>query len=87
MRSPYVEPRAFVITIVVSATRTSSVFDETMQAFFVKSTFPIGEGYFRVVALSPTTQYLVTEQLPYAKPKRFAACYSSGSGLDDAILS
>ena len=48
MRSPYISPRAFVITIVVSATRTSSVFPETTQAFFGKSTFPKGEGCYVV---------------------------------------
>ena len=42
---PDVPPRANIPIDVVPATRTSSVFDETMQAFFVKSTFPIGEGF------------------------------------------
>ena len=45
-RSPYDAPRASVIIGVVSATRTSSVFPGTMQAFSGKSTFPRGEGYF-----------------------------------------
>ncbi len=46
MRSPNDTFRASVITGVVSATRTSSVFGKTMQAFFAESTFPKGEGYF-----------------------------------------
>jgi hypothetical protein len=37
--------RAFIETDVVRATRTSSVFGKTMQAFFAESTFPMGEGF------------------------------------------
>ena len=44
--SPHVAIRAYAPIDVVSATRTSSVFGKTMQAFFAKSTFPKGEGYF-----------------------------------------
>ena len=51
---PNIAPRAYVEIVVVPAprsksfraTRTSSVFGKTMQAFFAESTFPIGEGYF-----------------------------------------
>jgi len=43
---PLLPPRAYAENDVVQAARTSSVFDETTQAFFIKSTFPKGEGYF-----------------------------------------
>ena len=44
--SPHVAIRTYAPIDVVSATRTSSVFPGTMQAFSGKSTFPKGEGYF-----------------------------------------
>ena len=70
-RSPHVPPRASDMIDVVSATRTSSVFGKTMQAFFAESTFPRGEGYFWTLRQLPdkseygelnTSEVIITDE-------------------------
>ena len=70
MRFPSIALRAFITGgaaeiafypyRLAGSVRTSSVFDETMQAFFVKSTFPRGEGKGRAAQrrpYNPSTAY------------------------------
>ena len=56
--SPHVAIRAYAPIDVVSATRTSSVFGKTMQAFFAESTFPRGQCH------------QLKEKIPAVTPKR-----------------
>ena len=70
--SPHVTPRAYAPIDVVSATRTSSVFPRTTQAFSGKSTFPRGEGCY-VVPLCQEEQAIIYTNLTLDDQKEHQA--------------